>query len=85
MKVYVLTILDECNDIHDVSVYHEKDRAIKEIVTDLKDRFRMYDDEPYASDEEFDEIVEDMKSRIEKYGQWSDDTVYYIVDEKTVK
>ena len=85
MKVCVLTILDQCNDIHDVSVYHEKDMAIKEIVTDLKDRFRMYDDEPYASEEEFDEIVEDMKSRIEKYGQWSDDTVYYIVDEKTVK
>ena len=85
MKVYVLTILDQCNDIHEVSVYHEKDRAIKNIVTDLQDRFRMYDDEPYASEEEFDAIVEDMKNRIENYGHWSDDTVCYIVDEKSVK
>lgn len=85
MEVYVLTVLDNVNDIHSVTVYDNYNKAINEIENDLKDRNHFNEDNPYISETDLNEIIELMKEDIDKQGMWSDDTVYYIVDRREVR
>lgn len=82
MDVFVLTICE--NDFGNTSCYTTEEKAINAIITDIKDRNNFGDND--QTDKNTMEIIEEMKSDIEKYGWWTDDgDVVYIFDKCELK
>ena len=85
MEVYVLSIIDYCNDAREVIVFDSFDKAINAIVYELRAIYHMNEDDTYATEEEFNDIVDSMKEAVDRLGYCNDDSVYFVVDKREVK